>query len=92
MTKLYVYELTWSEIIVNHYSFQKVPEGTNAKIGDLIALTVEPGEDWKSVEMPSGASGSAPAPSAPSSSAPPPPAAAAAPAAVAAEPPPGQSV
>ncbi|OXU22054.1 hypothetical protein TSAR_002561 [Trichomalopsis sarcophagae] len=64
-----------------------VPEGNNAKVGDLIALTVEADEDWKSVEMPSGAaapSGGAPAASA---SAPSPAAAASGPAA---EPPAGQ--
>ena len=64
--------------------FLKVAEGKNAKVGDLIALTVEADEDWKSVEMPDGAS--APAASAPA------PAAAAAPVGPIAEPPPGQYV
>lgn len=60
-----------------------MPEGSkDVKVGELIALTVEQGEDWKTVEMPEGgaaAPSSAPAeaaaPSAPSaaSSAPPPP-------------------
>ncbi|XP_014224192.1 uncharacterized protein LOC106650596 isoform X1 [Trichogramma pretiosum] len=47
-------------------------EGTVAKVGDLIALTVEQGEDWKSVESPAGAGASSAGAStpAPSSSAP----------------------
>uniref|UniRef100_A0A0C9QBQ6 Dihydrolipoamide acetyltransferase component of pyruvate dehydrogenase complex n=1 Tax=Fopius arisanus TaxID=64838 RepID=A0A0C9QBQ6_9HYME len=47
-----------------------VPEGTkDIKVGTLIALTVEPDEDWKSVEMPGGTAVSAPTPSAPSAGA-----------------------
>ncbi|XP_015186196.1 PREDICTED: pyruvate dehydrogenase protein X component, mitochondrial-like [Polistes dominula] len=51
-----------------------VPEGTkDIKVGTLIALTVEEGEDWKSVELPDAVSSStptAPTPSAPTPSAP----------------------
>ncbi|XP_053977827.1 dihydrolipoyllysine-residue acetyltransferase component of pyruvate dehydrogenase complex, mitochondrial-like [Hylaeus volcanicus] len=62
-----------------------VPEGTkDIKVGTLIALTVEPDEDWKAVEMPDTAS-AAPTVSAPSVS----PGATAA--SVSAEPPPGQN-
>ncbi|KAK2581107.1 hypothetical protein KPH14_007927 [Odynerus spinipes] len=55
-----------------------IPEGTtNIKVGTLIALTVNEGEDWKTVEMPdSAAAPTPPTPSAPSVSepdAPPPP-------------------
>ncbi|XP_043678735.1 dihydrolipoyllysine-residue acetyltransferase component of pyruvate dehydrogenase complex, mitochondrial-like [Vespula pensylvanica] len=61
-----------------------VPEGTkDIKIGTLIALTVEEGEDWKSVEMPDAPAApaapaksptpSAPAPSLSQPTAPPPP-------------------
>ncbi|XP_014218482.1 dihydrolipoyllysine-residue acetyltransferase component of pyruvate dehydrogenase complex, mitochondrial-like [Copidosoma floridanum] len=45
-----------------------VSEGKVAKVGDLIALTVETDEDWKSVELPTGGSASSAdtlAPSAP---------------------------
>ncbi|XP_015112850.1 dihydrolipoyllysine-residue acetyltransferase component of pyruvate dehydrogenase complex, mitochondrial isoform X2 [Diachasma alloeum] len=60
-----------------------VPEGTkDIKVGTLIALTVEPDEDWRSVEMPGGAA----TPDAPAA----PPAGASAPAAAEAEPPAGQ--
>ncbi|XP_012267867.2 dihydrolipoyllysine-residue acetyltransferase component of pyruvate dehydrogenase complex-like isoform X2 [Athalia rosae] len=49
-----------------------VPEGTkDVKVGTLIALTVEKGEDWKSVELPTSADSSAsssPTPSTPLSS------------------------
>ncbi|XP_034193602.2 dihydrolipoyllysine-residue acetyltransferase component of pyruvate dehydrogenase complex [Osmia lignaria lignaria] len=63
-----------------------IPEGTkDVKIGTLIALTVEPDEDWKSVEMPDSASAATVTPPAP-------PAGASTPAAtVTAEPPPGQN-
>lgn len=60
-----------------------MPEGTkDIKIGTLIALTVEEGEDWKSVEMPdvpavdakpTAPTPSAPAPSLSQATAPPPP-------------------
>ncbi|XP_011867222.1 PREDICTED: pyruvate dehydrogenase protein X component, mitochondrial-like [Vollenhovia emeryi] len=65
-----------------------VPEGTkDIKVGTLIALTVEADEDWKTVEMPGGASAQAP----PAASAPP--ASSAEPSApvARAEPPPGQN-
>lgn len=55
-----------------------VPEGTkDVKVGTLIALVVDKGEDWKSVEMPEGAAAAAATPPVSStSSAPPPPPAA----------------
>lgn len=65
-----------------------VPEGTkDIKVGTLIALTVDEGEDWKTVEMPDGAGAAAQA-----AGPPPPPSAPSAPpaGAPAAPPPPGQ--
>ncbi|XP_012140616.2 dihydrolipoyllysine-residue acetyltransferase component of pyruvate dehydrogenase complex [Megachile rotundata] len=62
-----------------------VQEGTkDIKIGTLIALTVDPGEDWKSVEMPDSAPAAAPSmPASAPASVPP--------ASAVAEPPPGQN-
>ncbi|KAJ8675868.1 hypothetical protein QAD02_011654 [Eretmocerus hayati] len=65
-----------------------VSEGTDVKVGELIALTVDAEEDWKSVEIPSGAGAGAASAGAPAASAPPPAAAASGPAA---EPPAGQT-
>ncbi|XP_034951968.1 dihydrolipoyllysine-residue acetyltransferase component of pyruvate dehydrogenase complex, mitochondrial-like [Chelonus insularis] len=63
-----------------------VPEGTkDIKVGTLIALSVEPDEDWKSVEMPDGA-GASTSPASSSAA----PAESAGVSAEAAEPPPGQ--
>lgn len=71
----------------------QVAEGTkDIKVGDLIALTVEQGEDWKSVEMPSGASAGASS-GAPAAASTPAPAQEAAPKSTTSEaPPPGQYV
>ncbi|XP_058789520.1 dihydrolipoyllysine-residue acetyltransferase component of pyruvate dehydrogenase complex, mitochondrial-like [Phymastichus coffea] len=63
-----------------------VAEGKSVKVGELIALTVETDEDWKSVEMPSEAS--AAAAGAPAASSPPSAAATAGPPEA---PPPGQT-
>ncbi|XP_017891253.1 uncharacterized protein LOC108631663 [Ceratina calcarata] len=72
-----------------------VPEGMkDVKVGSLIALTVEVGEDWKSVEMPDTVAAPPAPPVGPPPAGPPVPPAAAPPAAppsAPAQPPPGQT-
>lgn len=46
-------------------------DSKDVKVGSLIALMVAEGEDWKSVDMPSGSGAAAAPAAAPSSSAPP---------------------
>lgn len=48
-----------------------IPEGSkDIKVGELIALIVEPDEDWKTVELPSSSSSTASSTSAPSTASP----------------------